>query len=815
MRVLLKISFTTAISLLIWGCSNTSSSSKILADFVPENASMVLKITDLNMLQQDLQQNEVLTAFNKSELYELLSGNHTILKNISQTGEILLCLNPRHDSLIDYTLITRQGAALFVLDSLKNKIVETLTYNNMSIDRITLENETVYTTVRDSIFIVSSSQKLLQDILSGITEKSPEFKKGAQMGNDNELTVIHNNPRIALNDSIRTKLAAQMILDVTIAPNGITASGVAMARDSLPHLINIFKDQIPQKNTMSAIHPIDALSSLSFTFNNSSVFINNLRKYRGDTLALTSLEIFEAITEVANIHLQEGSSIVLSSIDASLTHEALIPLLTENINFRDVQLYDFSEPNLFIKCFAPLVESTMPLLVFRLDHYFVFAENMATAKKMITAYKINDVLINTPYFESASLQLGTASSLLLLYLNANSSKGIASILFPKNISEENSKSIKEYPLSVLQFSYDRDFAHVNFASLEAATPKQITGRVSQIFSKEISDNILGNPQFFSNHRTGGYDVVIQNFTNRLYLLSSNGKILWNKQLDGPVLGEIQEIDILRNKKKQLVFATKNKLYVLDRNGKDVEPFPIVFKDDITQALSVFDYDNNRKYRFAIVQGKEVLLIDNSGKTVKGFTFKKAGSPIILPAQHVRMNNKDYIVIAEENGTLNILSRVGKSRVTVSKKFKFSEIPISVEGSNFVVITSENTKESITQKGKVTFKELGVSENYWFTIAFKTKVTLDDNLLRINGKLVELPFGIYTHPKLYRVNRKTYITVTETQEKKVYVYDVLGKLLSGFPVYGTSAAALCDVNRNGKLNLLVMGTEREVILYQIQ
>jgi hypothetical protein len=310
-------------------------------------------------------------------------------------------------------------------------------------------------------------------------------------------------------------------------------------------------------------------------------------------------------------------------------------------------------------------------------------------------------------------------------------------------------------------------------------------------------------------------MVIQDYGNTLHLIASNGKVLWSKQLEGPILGDVNEVDLLRNGKIQLAFATAKKFYILDRNGKDVAPFPISFKDAITQPLAVFDYDNNRNYRFAIVQSKEVLLYDSNGKVVKGFKFKKTNSPIVQPARHFRLSNKDYIVIAEENGTLHILSRVGSSRVNVSKSFKFSDIPITTEGSNFVVITSENTKESISQKGKVTSTKLTVSESYYFTTDARIKVTLDDNLMRIDGKLVELPFGIYTNPKIFRINRKTYISITEIQEKKVYIYDDNGVLLPGFPVYGTSTAALGDANKNGKLNLMVYGAANEIILYQLE
>src|SRR5690554_7864081 len=103
-----------------------------------------------------------------------------------------------------------------------------------------------------------------------------------------------------------------------------------------------------------------------------------------------------------------------------------------------------------------------------------------------------------------------------------------------------------------------------------------------------------------------------------------------------------------------------------------------------------------------------------------------------------MGNKDYILIAEQDGKLNILSRVGKPRVKVSKTFKFSDIPITSEDKNFVVITKDNAKEQISEKGEVSSQKLDVSINYWFTTVGSLKATLDNNLLRINGKLAELP-----------------------------------------------------------------------------
>ncbi len=90
---------------------------------------------------------------------------------------------------------------------------------------------------------------------------------------------------------------------------------------------------------------------------------------------------------------------------------------------------------------------------------------------------------------------------------------------------------------------------------------------------------------------------------------------------------------------------QNVVYILDRNGKDVGPFPIKFNDEITQPLSVFDYDNKKNYRFFVVQGKETLMIDTKGKTVKGFKFNKANGNIVSQPKHFRIGTKDYIVFA--------------------------------------------------------------------------------------------------------------------------------------------------------------------------
>lgn len=815
MTAILKKTGLLFLLLALISCGETIVKNRTLDSFIPENPSIVFKISNFEALKTDLGNNSLSNLFSKSQPYAFFQENATILKHLKPDAESLLSINKLNDSTTAYTFITRESADLFVIDSLPNKTVETLTYNNKTLQRITIDEKTAYVTVKDSVFIASSSQLLLQKVLDDEKHQSAGFKKIYSIEHSGDLSVMFPANKISINGKSDLNFATYIGLDAVILPDAVHATGVALARDTIPQLLSVFNEQIPQQNDIAKVVPNNAINVTAFTFNDADLIKKNLSNFRATPAIENTGGIFESCNEIGQITFKNGNAIVLKSIDPSLTNIALAKFISEGNTFRDVSLSNFSELELFSRTFAPLIAESSPKFMFQLDNFFIFTETENTAEEIISAFKNNNTLSKSNYFDVTASQLSTSSSLLFFGLNGRLPQLTSSFFDLEGASDIENTSLKNYPLTALQFSYDRDFAHVNFVCNEASEAKKTLGNVSEEFNLTLENQLLSEPQLFTNHRTKGKDIVVQDVANNLYLISASGKVLWKEKLDSPILGEIQEIDILRNGKKQLAFATRTKFHVLDRTGKEVAPFPINFKDPITQPLAVFDYDNNRKYRFVIVQDRDVLMYDADAKIVKGFTFTKASSKIVLPPQHIRMSNKDYIVIPEENGKLNILSRVGKTRVEVSKKFNFSEMPIAKENNNFVVITQEESKESISQSGKITSLKLDVSEDYSFSVTGSIKVTLNDNLLRINGRLVELPFGIYTRPKTYYANKTTYVTVTETQENKVYVFDKSGTLLSGFPVYGTSQAAIGNITSRNKLGVIVKGAGKEIICYSLQ
>jgi len=158
--------------------------------------------------------------------------------------------------------------------------------------------------------------------------------------------------------------------------------------------------------------------------------------------------------------------------------------------------------------------------------------------------------------------------------------------------------LDNYKASALQFVYDTNFAHINTVIKKNKTRVR-ENSVTELYNIKLDADLVNNPQLVTNHITKQKEIIVQDIKNNLYLISNRGKVLWKKQLQGPVLGEVQQIDMYKNGRLQLAFATPNRVYVLDRNGNNAAPFPLKFKDAITQPLSVFDYDNNKKYRLLV------------------------------------------------------------------------------------------------------------------------------------------------------------------------------------------------------------------------
>ena len=171
--------------------------------------------------------------------------------------------------------------------------------------------------------------------------------------------------------------------------------------------------------------------------------------------------------------------------------------------------------------------------------------------------------------------------------------------------------------------------------------------------------IVSKPFIVKNHTTGGRELIFQDSINNVCLISSNRELLWMVKLDSVLNSDIYQIDMFRNGKLQFMFTSGNQLFLVDRNGGNVEGFPIHL-DGIVKGLSIFDYNNNKKYRFLITMiNGDLILVDPTGKQLKPWDPIKLNSPCVQLPEHASINNKDVIVTVSNDSKIHCLNRRGE------------------------------------------------------------------------------------------------------------------------------------------------------------
>ncbi len=215
----------------------------------------------------------------------------------------------------------------------------------------------------------------------------------------------------------------------------------------------------------------------------------------------------------------------------------------------------------------------------------------------------------------------------------------------------------------------------------------------------------------------------------------------------------------------------------------------------------------------VTQGKNILVYDKNAKPVNGFNFKAADDVIISQPKHFRISSKDYIVFKTQS-KFYILDRTGNTRVTPKKTSTYSNQPIFLYNNTFTTTLLNGNLVSVNTNGSVSTQNLNLSEKHIFFASSKSLIAQSDNKLLIKNNDVELDFGNYTYPELFYIKDKIYVSITDLQTQKVYLYDSQGNLLTGFPVYGNSAIALDNIDKDSNLEFVTKGENNSILLYQL-
>lgn len=809
------------IILLCITCTSKIKPESSILDLVPKNAPLVFKINDFETLKDELSTNEILQNLNGLDLFSNITNSIRPLEHLGNQKKGLLAISPVDSTNIGYTYISVDSLSFTNWENITNKSIETLSYNNLNITKYQIDDSLMFSSYVENYWVTCSSEKLLQQLIDAIEDPNinSSLKRFYTVSNNEKVLNIWFdieqgnrliNQLLTSNQKV-SNFANWVSLDLTLNDTEILLNGVAESNTEAKHFLSLFNDTKPVLNKTATLVPSNADYYKSFGLDDFKKFLKNKTISNYPSTTLDSL--LNTVEEIGLTEVENEKILLLRTYGTATLLDYINEEKISTLEYNGNEIWELKSNNKIFEPLEPLIGDISFTYSSIIENTFLFSKTKSALESVLLKYKTGDTFNKTDLFKNAENKLTSASSIL----TTSNLKGFVAILdesVSKTLSNTFNKSnLNDYVFGS-QFIADAGFFHTNFL-IKKITKEDEQNTVTSAFEVQFNTDLATLPQFVTNHNNRKKEIIVQDQENILYLLSNSGKILWKKQLTGTIQGKVQQVDLFKNGKLQFAFTTNNEFLILDRNGNEVKPFTMKFSGGNLNPISVFDYENKKNYRFVVTQNDKVFMYNSKGTIVKGFKYDTAEANILNAPQHFRIGKKDYIVFKLENGQLKITNRTGKTRVNVKDKFSFSDNDIKLYQNKFTFSSLDGDLFQIDTKGNVSSSKLNLAKDHGMDATTRTLAIMNDNVLKIRDKKVELELGVYSKPTIFYLNDKIYVSVTDIQNQKVYLYDSQAESIPNFPIFGSSIIDMADINNNKKAELVFKDQENTIKVFKIR
>ncbi|GGD54510.1 ribonuclease HII [Muriicola marianensis] len=804
------------IALLFAACNPLERSDLLPEEAIPRNAVYILKVNDPEGALRELD-HEFLKEDTSTDLPILEFLQH--LKHLSPEESGYLAALPTKGDSLSYLYISgireepKEKDSLAVTGELPADPLDTDKAEASFTQKIFSKDlGSIRLSSLDSVLITSFDTSSLPEDQD---QRRISLLKSSATGRPFTLFVDSEKADSLAGPAIKNRtewsgLAGSLALDLSLSQDKWQWTGVGVENDSLPSLIGLFDQTRPVLNTLASLTPEGADGLLTISFADHSAFAENQSKvFPGNQI---SDSLFRTSEAVGLVFQGNNRAVLLNTYGALSLAEFLQDARQDSYDYQGKEIGVLKPNSVLEEAFPSFIRDFSFTHYAVLDNSFVFSDTKEFLELIIRNINSGNSYDKSAIYQSAKEELAEASSLLLIG-DGKKLQDVASDLLPSELFRLANEAAIGDPLLAFQVVADRSFCHLNIFKKRKSSSVRKQG-VSPRFTLQLDAPLATVPQFVTDHRNNKKEIVVQDTENNLYLISSEGKILWKKELEGRVQGRIEQIDLYKNGRLQLAFTTNNQFLVLDRNGKEVAPFDMKFSGPVLNPLAVFDYEGNRNYRFVITQGSDVRMYNGKGNIVTGFKYTKADSPVLDRPRHFRVGTRDYLVFRLEDGSLKILNRVGDTRVAVKEKIEFSDNDVYIYNDKFIVTDKTGTLFSTDTRGRITKTRFNLAADHGMDATIKTLSLMNDNELTIKGNKAVLDLGVYTKPRIFYIYDKIYVSVTDIQTQRAYLFDSNAIPFAGFPVYANSPIDLSDMDNDRKVEIVAKFEENSLIVYSL-
>jgi hypothetical protein len=569
--------------------------------------------------------------------------------------------------------------------------------------------------------------------------------------------------------------------------------------------------------------------------NRAAVLAEKLREYTGN-------EVTKAFIEIKGRPVSDNTLIIYELKNRVYAEKIFLDEFGSEINKDNIKFFQPDEQTripVYLTPFEGFASAMIPGFTMNADDsWFTFYDNfLITGSSYITISRLlydnmlNKTLANDLIYRNFESSLPSIATYFFYCIPSRITDYLSGFLREDIIRalRSNKGSLNKIQAAGYQFVPSNNMI---YNSLSVSFKEEAREESTTEWETLLDTVAAVKPFFFTNHITGAKEIFIQDMKNNAYLVNAAGRVLWKVPLGERINSTIYMIDYFRNGKYQLLFAGKNFIHLLDRNGNYVERYPVRLRSPATNSLALFDYDNNRNYRLLIAgEDKMIYAYDNSGNIVKGWKPFRTNGTVSSEISWFRVSGKDYLVIADET-SVYFIDRSGNKRLTIKEpvtKARGSALRLIAGSSPSVIFTApDGTVQNIYFDGSVEkFNLRKLSSDHSFDIfdvngdGFGEYIFIDKGILYLynhnKSEIFTRQFGSQElggpiNFVFSASDRK--IGVFDINKKLIYLIDRNGDTMKGFPLRGASMFSIGKLSDKSGWHLIVGGTDRFLYNYKL-
>ncbi len=510
----------------------------------------------------------------------------------------------------------------------------------------------------------------------------------------------------------------------------------------------------------------------------------------------------------------------------------------KNFDYQNFRIRQVLADNLLKPIFGEAINGIHNPFYTQLGDYLIFSNSRQSLEVWIDKYLVGQTLSRDDRFliwqndqhKPANglfyIEPSYASNLLLSFLKEDVARSFREQLNPY-------LKFNQYAFSLSPVEQDAQIA----VDAQFSYGEKKENQTTIMWKTALMDTIVKAPKVFYNPRRQAHEIIVQDQSNTVYLLSQSGEVLWEKRIEEDLLSSIFTIDFYRNGHVQYLFNTPNAIYLLDDEGKDVGTFPIPLKSRATNGVVVVDFQKRKEYAYFLAcENGNVYGYSQLGKPLPGWNPQARQGLVRRPLQHFVYKNQDYLLVLNDRGQLSAFKRDGSRRFSPTKLNAIMTGPMGVDFADNkmrVVGSDERGRLYVLNRaGDLFHLNMSVGKNEHVEFCFadvlgeakKDYIGLSEKDLTVYSYTKDgdfAPLMNYTYQlaqdSIFEVQVPAYsqsmIGSMNKESHQINLIDGEGKNYPGFPLAGNSAFEVTNLFGNEQ-KILVVAFDESVYVYKL-